>query len=210
MLLRRFLPIVLAVSASFLVVRQLRIQGQEIAALRSQVRELAEAEPAPARQCPVVCATPESLPLPAASRGEATKPPVDQPVASAADAEAGEPEPISGDEQLAHLDSTFVAQPVDQRWADAQRERTSALLTSLGSTPAEIVGVDCRGSLCRAQLTLADEGRYNAFMQTLAASSELRAVGQETTVHRSPPGPDGRVAVSMYLTKEGTELPLLY
>lgn len=209
MLLRRLLPIVLGVGASIFVVRQLRIQGQEIAALRKEVSALAEAEPldAPARHCPTLCAPPGTM-TPPAFLGEATKPPVDQSASIAAHAD--EPEPISPDEQLAHLDATFVSQVPDQTWAGAQRERTSALLGSLGSTASEIVGVECRGSLCRAQLTLADEERYNALMHTMVASPEFRTAGQQATVHRKPAGPDGRVAVSIFLTKEGTELPILY
>jgi hypothetical protein len=209
-LLRRLIPIVLGVGALVFMVRQLRVQEQEIASLRKEIRQLADAEPEvnPRRDCPILCLSSAAAPSPAPAAGAGDSR-AEQPPAVAGGAAVSEPEPISPEEQLAHLNAAFSAQSFDHTWGDSQRERVSGLLRELGSTASEVTGVECRDSLCRAQVTLSDEARYAAFMQNLIASPAVRAASEQATFHRSPPAADGRVTISMFLTKPGTELPLL-
>jgi len=186
---------------------KLHQQDRALEALRSRVTTLSSQDEQPADQklvCPIVCPAPPPAPRAdrAAAAPEALPParPLESPP---------EPEPTSPEEQRANLAATFEAETADPSWSGPETKRWVSVLSDVGLSSTELAGVECRRSLCRAQLHLANDARYNAFLKTAVASPALRTAGVQSTFLREPASPDGRVPVWMYFSRAGTTLPLL-
>ena len=69
------------------------------------------------------------------------------------------------DEQREHLQAAFEAQPVDPGWSSGAARALDADLARFASDDIRVVRVECRATLCRAELTLASADNGDAFVQ---------------------------------------------
>jgi len=185
---------------------KLHRQDRELESLRSRIANLSPAEQPPDSRvvCPIVCAATALEPRP-----DRAAPAPDGPSAAPAPEPLPEPEPISPEEQQANLSAAFDAESADPAWSGPESKRWISVMSELGLSSTEVDGVECRRSLCRAQIRLANDARYGAFLKAAVAAPALRSAGVQSTFLRQPAAADGHVSASMYLSRAGAALPLL-
>jgi cell division protein FtsB len=132
-----------------------------------------------------------------------TEPPVDVPLtADSVVVDPKAPDP-SVQRTMANLDASFESQVVDRNWAaDAAatlREKASALL----SQNSEIQSLECRSTMCKMESIQADVKQYQDFTLEFAKSRAFPQLYLTRTGETS----DGRLVMTMYVAKEGTQLP---
>jgi hypothetical protein len=117
------------------------------------------------------------------------------------------PELPPPEDQVAYIDSVFGAQSYEGGWARDAARRLEDALTSIGGGASALSSVECRSSLCKAQIVHNDEAQFQRFLE-----QAFRAVsywdGPRLSL-RDEPGADGRVTSTMFFAKEGSEMPYL-
>lgn len=126
-----------------------------------------------------------------------------EPVAQAA-SDAG-PE-ITVAERRVHLQSRFAAQDVDPGWASTARQELGDDLRRSAGKDVRVQDVECRSSLCRAELVLTSHEAGNAFMESWLHQRAWTGPG---FVANDEASPDGTPRMIMFLGRPGTELPHL-
>jgi hypothetical protein len=105
------------------------------------------------------------------------------------------------------VEAGFAAEKVDRAWAaevrQDLRDRAAALLPSSSS----LRDVDCRSSMCRMEMVVADAAAAQRYIASAFASPEHRIWNGSLFVMPRQTNPDGTVGVVMYLGREGTSLP---
>jgi|SRR3954467_14920451 len=139
-----------------------------------------------------------------------------KPAPPAASAGPGEPEstdspspaPPSDEDQVAFADSVYSQQRFDPSWArPAQAALSSALAKRLGSSTLQ--SLDCRESLCKAELSHRDSAGFTAFLDRLVGNANELWKGPIASYRNAEAGRDGSVQSSVYFGKEGTDIPRL-
>jgi hypothetical protein len=102
--------------------------------------------------------------------------------------------------QREHLEARFTAEQADARWAPGARSAITDDLGRLSVPGAALRGVECRATMCRAELALGEPGAGAAFMQTWLRQRQWNGPG--FAVNTS----DATMVV--YLGKIGGTLPL--
>ena len=130
------------------------------------------------------------------------------PEAPSAPATPGGAAPTDED-QLALIKSVFSAQPIDTTWAREARRKIADFLEPLRSEQVAVNSVDCRSTLCRVEFAIAESidvgsvvNRFLAIPPDRGWSGPMR--GQRESVAR-----DGTVIYSVFLAKDGTQMPFL-
>jgi hypothetical protein len=129
----------------------------------------------------------------------ARAPSVAQPVYAA---EQYKPTTPSIGDQRAYLQMGFEKEPVDRAWArDAQRELSAAIQRQIAAS-ASLTSVECRSSLCRADIAFDGPADYRSFLRESrplwAGPSALIRVGS---------GDDWSMVA--FFAKPGQPLPIL-
>ena len=137
----------------------------------------------------------------------ATPPPrVSPPADPASQAEPeGKPE-ISVADRRAHLQSRFVAQDIDPAWSSVARQELAQDLGRFGGKDARVQDVECRSSLCRAELVLTSHDAGSNFMESWLRQRTWAGPGFAAN---DAADPDGTPKMILFLARPGTELPRL-
>jgi hypothetical protein len=108
------------------------------------------------------------------------------------------------EERRVYASAIFDAEPVDTSWARAtQRELTGKLRELVGGS-SSVQAVDCKNTLCRVELNNDNDKAGQDFLRTFLRS---HAWGGNGMAIRGEPDSKGRVALTMYLAREGAALP---
>jgi hypothetical protein len=119
------------------------------------------------------------------------------------------PPPPSVADQEAFLATTFSSQPTDGAWSRGASQQISDILRPLAGKNTSVVSVDCRSTLCRADLEHETDADFRAFMQSMFTGPGAGAWKGAGGGGKVETGPDGRVKAVLYFAKEGTALPAL-
>jgi len=107
----------------------------------------------------------------------------------------------------AAVEDSFAAEPTNPAWAASTRlalqDRLAALARPLASSLREI---DCRASICRVEVVHRDADTSRQFAEKAFTDPEDQAWNGPALLLPPQPDPDGRLAVVMYLGREGTSL----
>jgi len=107
----------------------------------------------------------------------------------------------------AAVEAAFAAEPVNDAWAASTRlalqDRLASLARPLASSLREI---DCRASICRVEVVHRNADTSRQFADEAFTDPEAQAWNGPAFLLPPQPAPDGRLAVVMYLGREGTSL----
>jgi hypothetical protein len=159
--------------------------------------ETASVPPAP-RDPPVTPGWNRDRPLPTATV------PVETAAHNAAPAEP-KPELTTADQRI-FLQSRFAIEKVDVAWATTARQEVSADLAKVNANGVTLQGVECRASLCRAELVSASPEAALAFSESYLRQRTWTGPGFMSSDEQNP---DGSRRTVMFLGRAGTELPYL-
>ena len=109
-------------------------------------------------------------------------------------------------DQRMYLQTRFAAQKVDAGWASTARQELSDDMARFSDKDVRLQGVECRSSLCRAELTLASHDAGVAFMETWVRKRVWVGPGFAANDETNP---DGSGRMTIFLGRPGTELPYL-
>jgi len=109
-------------------------------------------------------------------------------------------------DQRIYLQSRFAAQKVDSGWAATARQELSDDLGRFSGKDVRLQGVECRSSLCRAEVTLTNHEAGVAFMESWVRKRTWVGPGYAANDETNP---DGSARMVVFLGRPGTELPYL-
>jgi len=102
------------------------------------------------------------------------------------------------------VETAFKAESADARWAHETRRAVDASLTSIGArVGARVETLECRSSICRAEVRLPSDDAYDRLLTDFIRESKWPAPGLATRLER----PGGGTTMLLYLAREGTSLP---
>jgi hypothetical protein len=108
------------------------------------------------------------------------------------------------EERRVYASGVFDSEPVDTGWARAtQRELTGKLRELVGGS-SSVQAVDCKNTLCRVELDNDNDKAGQDFLRSFMRSHAWAGNGMAI---RGEPDSKGRVALTMYLAREGAALP---
>jgi hypothetical protein len=139
-------------------------------------------------------------PLPAAKLPAEPEAPAREP---ARDTEPVAPEP---EDQVAHVDTLYAAQPVDRNWAAVAVRKLDDGLRRYFGERSRMMQVDCRTSLCKVSVSHQDIAVQMAFVKQAFSVSDYWP-GARMAWRRQ--NPDGTVTSELYFVKDGEPLPQL-
>lgn len=105
-------------------------------------------------------------------------------------------------ELVATLERRLGAEPVDEAWAQAAEAGIAAAVAASDVAGLVLRAVECRASLCRIRLHLADDQTVAESVQRLASSVPWDSRGFVSV------SPEERGGVVVYAAREGRQLPL--
>jgi hypothetical protein len=117
----------------------------------------------------------------------------------------GRPE-LTVAERRAQLQSRFAVQDIDPAWASAARQELAQDLVRFGGKDARVRDVECRSSLCRAELVLTSHDAGSSFMESWLRQ---RAWAGPGFAANDAADPDGTPKMILFLARPGAELPQL-
>jgi len=165
-----------------------------------------EAQDPEARQSPIEQTEPSPIraavvaPTPVTSTNSGTE--TDSP--PRANPHVAAPEPPE-EERLAFANSAFEAESVDRAWASGSRQQIEQQTAAVRDPNAHVRQVDCRSTLCRVEIDVSGGGRTaEAYLRRLIRGNLLGGMAMAT---RTPADATGRVALTVFMAKPGTELP---
>ncbi|HEY6224735.1 MAG TPA: hypothetical protein VIW26_13190, partial [Gemmatimonadales bacterium] len=101
------------------------------------------------------------------------------------------------------LQARFTAERADPAWASAARQDLTADFGRVDSNDVRIGSIECRASLCRADLVLANAAAGGAFLQTWLRQRAWSGPGFAATDQMRP---DGARHLIVFLGRTGTDL----
>lgn len=108
-------------------------------------------------------------------------------------------------EQRDYLQTRFASEQIDPGWAATARRDLENDLGRLGSKDVRVQGVECRVSLCRAEIVVASREVGNVFLESWLRTRTWTGPGfastDEASWHDSP-------RMIVFLGRPGTELPM--
>lgn len=110
----------------------------------------------------------------------------------------------SFEELHADLESRFAAQPRDDAWSRAAVEQVTQKLTAALPPSSRFLSVDCRESICRAEIAHADVERHREYLKGSIVTPG-NWDGPVLAVLEESPGKEGVITVA-YIGKRGTNL----
>lgn len=129
-------------------------------------------------------------------------------LAAAADESAVDiPVPPTPQDQLAYADSVFAQETTDVRWA-RETERTVAALFQAAAANAEFEITECRTTMCKVQSKHTSEQQFQSF--TMGMAEAVRGWRGAFYSVSEPPTADGTVRNTIFLAKEGHDMPTLH
>lgn len=118
---------------------------------------------------------------------------------------ASEPALSAADLRI-HLQARFAAQGTDPGWASTARRELSEDLGRFGDMGVRVHDVECRSSLCRAELLLTSHEAESAFMESWLRHRSWTGPGFAAS---DEIGPADTPKMIMFLARPGSELPRL-
>jgi hypothetical protein len=115
------------------------------------------------------------------------------------------PEPTTGDTR-AFLQSYFVAQKVDPTWAGAAGRELGDDLGRLKTAGVRLNGVECRSTICRAELVAPSADAAMEFGQSYLRERTSTSAG---FLAMDEVNPDGSRKLLVFLARTDTQLPTL-
>jgi len=171
-------------------IAELRTEMQRDRALNQLIRSQREAPSMPrAEGAPAATAVAAATQEPSAPRG---------------------PEPakeVTGQQIQDSLGARFIEEGYDSKWSVVTREKVQARLSSALPKGARVLTVDCKTSMCRAEIAQPDLESHHAFMKSAFASPSVPWEGSTMLALAEEPG-TGRVTSIAYFAREGQGLSL--
>jgi hypothetical protein len=120
-----------------------------------------------------------------------------------------EPSPPSVEDQHAFLQASFDGQTTDASWARSSRAQLEDDIRRRLPASSSLHSVDCRSSICKADIVHADETGYRTFVNSTFATDpgERSAWRGPLAMWRSGSGEDWTMTV--FFGKDGEPLPAL-
>jgi hypothetical protein len=127
-----------------------------------------------------------------------------------ADAEAAQSEETRGDQRAALLEAALATQDVSAEWSQAALEQIAATVDQVLDTLSpqtsdglELVGTDCRSTLCRIEFVHENQEVMEHVVREIP-----QQIGWQTNGHmRVISNPDGSSSAVLYLSRDGYSLP---
>jgi len=110
---------------------------------------------------------------------------------------------VSGDERVSHIAGVFESQSVDPAWAYATEEAIEAAVQLEQMRGSHLRAVDCRGTLCRAEVEHDSEQDFDIFTRELPVA--LPGLPRTTMKRLAPAGESMRTLV--FLARAGYPMP---
>jgi hypothetical protein len=144
---------------------------------------------------PPAAASPQTI-------GEAEKPDVSKP---APNSEADDR--VREADQAAYVSMVFSQEAADPSWARDTERSIGNSLRGLADN-SSLQGIECRRSLCKANLRHPDQTKFSDFVDRVVAHANDLWTGPIYS-HRDAVGEDGVVQNTIYFGKQGTSIPSL-
>jgi hypothetical protein len=96
--------------------------------------------------------------------------------------------------RMRDLTSHFAAEPKDAGWAGAFAERIRAALAQSGVKPGMVRAVDCRSSMCRIEVSLADGTAY-------LGANLLASFGMQYRIRTIPASETGPATLEVFMAR---------
>jgi hypothetical protein len=179
--------------------RRFRMLEHEMRSVAEETRQNVAGE---VSRRPVVVWSPAPAAAPAAAPAPASTPGAEQ-QATASTGEAAAA--ITEAEQAAHVDLVFSQETTDGAWASETERAIGASLRGLTET-STLAALECRRSLCKANLRHPDQTKFSAFLDRVVARADEVWTGPLYS-NRDSVGPDGVVQNTIYFAKQGHSIP---
>jgi hypothetical protein len=183
--------------------RQVADLRREIASLRDGPTDARAPSPAPR-------GVPYARPWPAEIARAAAAAPAPPPREDRAQSPDEEKRARWKEDELAHrtaVEAGFAAETVDREWAPGARRDLSDHVAALLPQASSVRDVDCRSSMCRLELVVADAAASERFMRQAFASPATSVWSGGGFAEPAQANPDGSLAVVLYLAREGAAFP---
>jgi hypothetical protein len=108
------------------------------------------------------------------------------------------------EERRLYASAIFDAEPVDASWAGTTQRELAGKLRGLAGSSSSVQTVDCRNTLCRVELINDNRDVGGDLLRSFMRSNAWPGSGMAI---RGEPDPKGRVALTLYLAREGAALP---
>ncbi|MEO8183802.1 MAG: hypothetical protein ABI895_33680 [Deltaproteobacteria bacterium] len=102
------------------------------------------------------------------------------------------------------LDIRFTSEDDDRAWSRDAEVRAQAYLTGDALKPSRLQSVECRASLCRAEIEQPNEAAHRAYLEQTFTQPASDWTGP--LMASLVEGPSGRLATVVFLARPGTEL----
>jgi hypothetical protein len=117
------------------------------------------------------------------------------------------PRETSYADQVAYYHASLQAEHVDATWSRSAAQHLRRIFGQTMGSATTLTSVECRHTICRAELTHDTEGESQAFMETwMHSKARLEWQGPVTGGVMSTER-DGSARSAFYFAREGTELP---
>jgi hypothetical protein len=115
----------------------------------------------------------------------------------------------SHEDQRAYIQTVFTRQTVDAMWSRETTAHLRGWFDDIAGSGAAVRSVDCRASLCRAELFISTTQEAERVVHELLFQDPDR--GWRGPMRGEPEriAPNGEISYVVFLAKEGTELPSL-
>lgn len=104
---------------------------------------------------------------------------------------------------LTNMESSFDTEPADASWASRAATTIQAGVRSLLSEKSTIESIECRSSMCRLRSVQQDLEQYKKFVYEMVHSDACK----ECFFTQTGESRDGRPILTMYMAREGRNLP---
>jgi len=110
-------------------------------------------------------------------------------------------------DQLAYYHASLQAEDVDASWSRASSQRLRGMFDQMTSSATALRSVECRHTICRAELTHDTEAESRAFYETWTSSQARLEWQGPVTGGVVSTQPDGSARSVFFFSREGTTLP---
>ena len=108
------------------------------------------------------------------------------------------------EDQRVHLQAHFAAETVDSGWASAARQELNADLGRVTNGDVRLLDVECHSSLCRVELSVADTGSGQMFLESWLHQRTWRGPGLAARL-----GAESDMRMVLFLGRPHSDLPYL-
>jgi hypothetical protein len=113
------------------------------------------------------------------------------------------------EDRRAFLELSFSRQPADVGWSKKATQQVREIFNAVNSRQTSVRSVDCRSTLCRAELEHENEGEAHHVLNQLLYMNPEHSWNGAWEGGKQEVAPDGTTKNILFFAREGTAMPAL-